>query len=306
VHPDDQPLRWHELKEPGSSLMVDFRFKHIDGSWRWFEGHGVNLLNDPNIGALLFNLREITERKEFEFAITAQNKSLQLKNEELEQFAYIASHDLQEPLRSLSSFSNLLMRKCAGVLDEQSKQYLDFIQSSSERMKMLVSDLLEYARIGKESRLEAADTQKIVTAVLDDLHFAIEQANATITVGTLPHLVCYPTELRLLLQNLLSNALKFVQPNRPPQIYIEAKNLERHYQFSVVDNGIGIQPQFHEKVFLIFKRLHQRDEFDGSGIGLAHCKKVAEIHQGDIWFESTPGEGSTFYFTISKHMEIAT
>ncbi|TND10212.1 MAG: sensor histidine kinase and response regulator of a two component complex [Bacteroidetes bacterium] len=222
------------------------------------------------------------------------------KNEELEQFAYIASHDLQEPLRTTSSYVALLSKEIGDTLEGRSLLYLDHISKSTDRMRTLITGLLEYSRIGKEKHREMTDCNQLVADLLVDLDTVIKENKARITVRPLPAFSVYPTELKQLFQNLITNALKFRKKETAPEIEIAATEENRHWKFSVKDNGIGIEPEFYEKIFIIFQRLHTRKEFEGNGIGLAHCKKIAELHEGHLWVESNPGAGSTFYITIRK------
>jgi signal transduction histidine kinase len=222
------------------------------------------------------------------------------KNEELEQFAYIASHDLQEPLRTTSSYVALLEKEIKSKLDERSELYLKHITNSSERMRMLITGLLEYSRIGKEKEKELVDIGQIVTDVLTDIDTVIKENNAKIIVHPLPKLQAYPIELRQLFQNLITNALKFRKKEVDPVIEINAVEGNNAWKFSVKDNGIGIDEKFFPRIFIIFQRLHARKDYSGNGIGLAHCKKIAELHKGTIRVESKLGEGSTFYITLSK------
>jgi len=230
------------------------------------------------------------------------NKELRIKNKELEQFVYIASHDLQEPLRTTTSFVELLQLQYQGKLDERADKYFSFIMDSSTRMKTLIKDLLDYSRIGAKKEFVPVDCDVIIHEVLDDLGNAISQAQAVITTDQLPVITGYPTEIKQLFQNLIINAIKFRKKDVAPQITVSVASLEDHWQFAVKDNGIGIEEQHKEKVFMIFQRLHTKVAYEGSGIGLAHSKKIVEIHGGKIWIDSVFGEGTTFNFTISKNI----
>ncbi|MBP6758322.1 MAG: PAS domain-containing protein [Flavobacterium sp.] len=246
--------------------------------------------------------KKVKERTETllrrEATLEKQNKKLQNQNKELEQFTYIASHDLQEPLRSLISFSELLEKEFAGKLGENGEFYINFISKSSKRMQLLVKGLLDYSRIGREKKLVEIDCNQIMKDVLSDMIITIEESNAEITVSDLPHLKGYETEIRQLFQNLVSNALKFRKKDVAPKIKIFAQKKEDDWLFSVQDNGIGIEENNKQKLFVIFKRFNNREEYEGTGIGLAHCKKIVELHGGTIWADSKFGEGSTFHFTI--------
>jgi ligand-binding sensor domain-containing protein/signal transduction histidine kinase len=230
------------------------------------------------------------------------NEDLAQKNKELEQFVYIASHDLQEPLRTTTSFVELLQRQYRGQLDEKADKYFTFITDSSTRMKTLIKDLLDYSRIGAKKEFVPVDCDVIIHEVLDDLGNAISQAQAVITTDQLPLITGYPTEIKQLFQNLVINAIKFRKKDVAPHISVSLKNRNDQWQFAVKDNGIGIEEQHKEKVFMIFQRLHTKAAYEGSGIGLAHSKKIVELHGGKIWIDSVYGEGTTFNFTISKNI----
>lgn len=235
-----------------------------------------------------------------EALLAEQNRKLKEQNKELEQFTYITSHDLQEPLRSLVSFTELLQKEFAGTLDGNGNLYIDFISQSSRRMQALVKGLLDYSRIGRKKELVEVNCSQIVDEVLSDITLTITESKAKITVGDLPQIKAYSTELRQLFQNLISNAIKFRKKEVLSEIQIFAQEQENDWLFSVQDNSIGIDPKDMNKLFVIFKRLHDRDEYDGTGIGLAHCKKIMDLHCGTIWVDSKLGEGSTFKFTIPK------
>jgi PAS domain S-box-containing protein len=256
-------------------------------------------------------IRDISEKKRMEKIILEANNTLEKKvqqrtaelerkNKELEQFAYVASHDLQEPLQTTAGFVQLLRKQYHGQLDETADQYMDYLLRASTRMKALIKDLLDYSRIGRENELRPADCDVLVKEVLADLHTAIKENNVQIITGHLPVVPnAYPTELKLLFQNLISNSIKFRRPGVTPVLTINATRIPGYWQFSVTDNGIGIEKQHLERIFVIFQRLHNRSQYEGSGIGLAHCQKIAALHGGKIWASSEPGKGSTFYFTIA-------
>jgi PAS domain S-box-containing protein len=245
-------------------------------------------------------IRDITERREAEAKQNEYAQALKRKNIELEQFAYVASHDLQEPLRTVSGFVELLKRHYKEETDENVIKYINYITDASDRMRRLVQDLLDYSRLGRERILEPIDCNNLVQQVLSDLTMAIQESKAVINIDPLPVISGYTTEMKQLFQNLLSNSLKFRKPGEPPVINISVMPVEDHWQFSVNDNGIGIDEIYWERIFVIFQRLHTKNEYEGTGIGLAHCKKITELHNGKIWVDSMPGKGSTFYFTIKK------
>lgn len=219
-------------------------------------------------------------------------------NKELEQFIYVASHDLQEPLRMVLSYLKLLERRYQGKLGTDADEFIAFALDGAKRMQTLINDLLVYSRIrtwGKE--LEYTDSGNILDQVLSDLRLMIEDTGAVITYDTLPLLKADDVQLGLLLKNLVENAIKF-QGEKPPKIHISANKKENEWVFSIRDNGIGIDLKYSDRVFLIFQRAHISDEYTGSGMGLAVCKRIIERHNGKIWFESELGNGTTFHFTI--------
>ena len=225
---------------------------------------------------------------------------LTASNTELERFAYVASHDLQEPLRMVSSFLNLLEEEYGKNLDENAREYIHFAVDGAARMKILVNDLLQYSRVGTNKEeftaVDLNDTMEYVIRVLDE---EIKKNNAKVKVGSLPVIRANKTLMGQMFINLIGNALKY-HGNRPPEIEIGCKETPEWYVFYVKDNGIGIDPKFFDKIFIIFQRLHSKAEYSGTGIGLAICKKIAEVHKGKIWVESLKDQGSTFYFNIAK------
>jgi signal transduction histidine kinase len=231
--------------------------------------------------------------------VLQRTAELESKNKELEQFAYVASHDLQEPLRTTTSFVELIRKQYYGKLDTTANKYIDYIIQASDRMKTLIKDLLDYSRIGREKKFEQVDCNVILDEVLADLTRVIKENKAEIKAGILPVVNGFSTELKLLFQNLISNSIKFRKPETAPVIEITSRKENGHWLFSFSDNGIGIDKQYQQRIFIIFQRLHNRSVYEGSGIGLAHCKKIVELHGGKIWVESKVGEGSTFYFTIT-------
>lgn len=231
--------------------------------------------------------------------ILTLNTILQQSNEELERFAYICSHDMQEPVRMMNSYAGLLTDRCTGVLDESGSKYLGLIASNAQRMQKMIQDILTFSRVGRqEVQIEEVDCSEIIREVLAEFETTIVQNVATVTHDALPTIRTSPTLMRVLFQNLVGNALKFQDGRRPPHIEIGAERLERSWQFFVRDNGIGIEPKFHDKIFTIFQRLHRKEDYPGTGIGLSTCRKFIRLCGGDIVFESTPKQGSTFYFTL--------
>lgn len=201
-------------------------------------------------------------------------------------------------MRTVSSFAGLLEEEYSDKLDENASQYIEFITQASKRMSELVKGLLDYSRIGKGKEKVIIDCNEIVNDIQQDLSVVISETKTKIKVENLPTISAYNTELRLLFQNLISNAIKFRKKDQMPVINISAKKMGQHYHFSIKDNGIGIAKEHLEKIFIIFQRLHNKHEYNGSGIGLAHCRKIVALHEGEIWVESELERGSNFHFTI--------
>jgi PAS domain S-box-containing protein len=245
-------------------------------------------------------VRDISERKRADEAMARQAEELARSNVELERFAYVTSHDLQEPMRTVRSFAQLLQRRCASQLTGDATEYLRFISDGVARMQTLINDLLIYSRVSSQGGAFApADCNVIVAKVLESLHSSIQSNRARVTSGALPVVVGDATQLGQVFQNLLVNAMKF-HGSRPPRIEVSAAESAGEWVFCVRDNGIGIAPEYFERIFIIFQRLHTIEEYGGTGIGLAICKKIVERHGGRIWVESAVGEGSAFYFSIPK------
>ncbi len=236
--------------------------------------------------------------KDLEKRLREQSHELEIINKELGHFAYIASHDLQEPLRTVMSFVELLRKDYHQQLDDNAQKYINYISQATEHMRNLVKGLLEYSLIGHQRRLTTVDCKAIVTEIQAEIAAHITESKATIEIGELPQLYGYETELRLLFQNLITNAIKFQKKDTAPLVKISAQQENGHWKFSFTDNGIGIEDQYTEMIFTLFQRLHLKSEYEGTGIGLAHCRKIVHLHGGQIWVDSHPNEGSTFYFTI--------
>ncbi|MFK7894707.1 MAG: ATP-binding protein [Myxococcota bacterium] len=227
-------------------------------------------------------------------SLTQRNQDLEVSNHELQQFAYIASHDLQEPTRTIQSFARLLDAEYGDAFDKTGRDSLRYILDSSQRMHSLIYSLLEYSRIGRESASERIDMEQLIRDVVDDLGSTIDEAEAQVVLGAFPVVTGYAIELRVLFQNLIGNAIKFRRPDESPLIEVTAEREGGGWIFRVADNGIGIEPKHRDRVFLIFQRLHGRDEYDGTGIGLAHCRKVVDLHRGRIWIEESNTGGACF------------
>jgi PAS domain S-box-containing protein len=280
----------------------DDPFPRPDGTIEWlrYEIYPWRRSNDV-IGGIIMFTEVISEKIEAQKNLKKLNEQLIESNRELEQFAYVASHDLQEPLRMVSSFLQLLEKKYKAQLDDPAKQYIHFAVDGSERMKVLINDLLKFSRVGTGTDERASiNCAEIAEGLLQVYEQKIGETGATINVGKLPVILGNRTQIEQLFQNLIGNAIKY-RGKEPPVISIGAEPTEDgKWKFHVKDNGIGIESKFFEKVFVIFQRLHGKNEYSGTGIGLAICKKIVERHGGKIWIESVPGKGSTFYFTLAK------
>jgi len=243
-------------------------------------------------------IRDITERKRTQDALAEKADELEHSNQELQQFAYVASHDLQEPLRMITGYTQLLARRYQGKLDQDADEYINYAVDGAKRMQTLISDLLTYSRVGTRGKLfAAADCEAILKTTLTNLQIAIQESGAVVTHDGLPTVACDGGQIGQLLQNLIGNGLKY-RNSRAPEIHVGCKPEDGHWLFWVKDNGIGIDPQYAERIFVIFQRLHTREEYPGTGIGLAVCKKIVERHGGRIWIQSELGKGSTFFFTL--------
>jgi ligand-binding sensor domain-containing protein/signal transduction histidine kinase len=290
-------------------LAVVLGIALIAAAFYWFRINQVRLqkaklqlLVEQQTAQLIQSAKEEQKARqaaeEASHATITANKALEQKNKELEQFAYVASHDLQEPLRTTTSFVQLLQQQYQGQLDDRADKYLTFITQSTDRMKILIKDLLDYSRIGRKKELSRIDCNELLQQLLADLNVAITENNAKISFDELPTINAYSTEIKQLFQNLITNALKFHKPDIDPVIHFSVSKKNGSWEFVCRDNGIGIEAEHKERIFVIFQRLHTRAQYEGSGIGLANCKKIVELHGGTIWVESVPGEGSAFYFTI--------
>jgi PAS domain S-box-containing protein len=246
--------------------------------------------------------RDITERRRAEDEIQRFTDELRRSNQELERFAYVASHDLQEPLRTVSSFSQLLARRYRTKLDQDADEFIEFIVNGAARMQTLINDLLAFSRVGTRGRpFAAVACETILATALANLEAATTESGSVVTHDPLPQVVGDESQLVQLLQNLIGNAIKFRRPDVPSRIHVTAIRRPDGWQFSVCDNGVGIEARYFERIFIIFQRLHERAAYPGTGIGLAICKKIVERHGGRMWVESQPGRGSTFYFTLSAN-----
>ncbi len=237
------------------------------------------------------------ELKEKGTELERANAELGRSNSDLEQFAYVASHDLQEPLRIVAGYTQLLAKRYKGKFDADSDEYIDYVVDGTKRMQVLISDLLTYSRAGKQKDLKPVNLNEVYDRVARNLRLLIDDAHATVTRGELPSVVADPVQMTQLFQNLVGNAVKY-RKEAPPVVRVSAERRNNEWLISVEDNGIGIDPKYFDRIFVIFQRLHGKGEYSGTGIGLSICKKIVENHGGQIWVESAPDRGSTFYFTI--------
>ncbi len=260
-----------------------------------------NSYSCEGIKVIQCNIRDISERKAAEAKIQVSGKELMESNAELEQFAYVAAHDLREPLRMVNTFLTLLERRNP-QLDGESKEFLAFAKEGAVRMDRLVHDLLDLSRISRSSVTPSpVDSGAAVEDAISDLFILIGETKTDVSVAPpMPVVIGNKEELVRLFLNLIGNAIKYRRMGHRPEIRVSCRQHHDDWQFAVADNGIGIDAEYCDRIFMIFQRLHVRDQYEGTGIGLAICKKIVEAHGGRIWVESTPGEGSTFYFTLPK------
>jgi PAS domain S-box-containing protein len=303
VHPDDRNFVLESVKN-----AVDNKKDTLQMDYRIITGHG-NLKYVSYKGRLFYDcsgkhtkrfgtIMDITARKLHELELKKMLEELQRSNRDLEQFAYAATHDLQEPLRMISAYSNILKSKLNGSLDEASNHYFEILIESSKRIYTLILGLLEYAHINSASEsFVNTDLNAILEDVLKDLSELIRVNKAEVYVERLPVLKLVPLQMKQLFRNLILNAVKFKSEHNPC-IHIKSELNNGSYQFSIKDNGIGINQKYYEKIFVLFQKLHTRDVSPGTGIGLSICKKIVEHHGGKIWVESEPGQGTTFYFSV--------
>ncbi len=299
---DQLPLAFktiQEIRETGHQKNpTEFRLRHKDGTWVIVETTGSAVFSEGNVVAIQTIGNDITERKRAEEKTRQLLAELDRSNKELEQFAYVASHDLQEPLRMVSSYTQLLARRYKGRLDADADEFIAFAVDGAYRMQRLINDLLSYSRVGTRGKeFEPTDCAAFFDQAITNLKGTIGESGAEVTCGPLPTVMADKSQIGQLLQNLIGNALKY-HGDEPPRVHVSAEQKGDEWVFSVRDNGIGIDPQYADRIFVIFQRLHNREEYAGTGIGLAICKKIVERHGGRIWLESQLGSGATFHFTI--------
>ncbi len=331
LHPDDlarSKARWQVSVETGTPYEIEYRFRAADGTYRWFLARANPIHNEKGqVARWLGTCTDIDDSKQqagqLEDLVERRTLALRRSNEELEKFAYIASHDLQEPLRKIQAFGDRLSTRFKAGLGEQGQDYITRMLDSAGRMRRLIDDLLSFSRVTtKVNPLAPVDLNAVVRDVLSDLEIRIAQSDGRVEVGPLPTLPADPVQMRQLFQNLISNALKFQRPGVPPVVTVTAKYLRAvlpeppsksvaplpatpaSYRLTVRDNGIGFEPQYATRIFELFQRLHGRQQYEGTGLGLAICKKIAERHGGTIVAEGLPGEGSTFTIDLPLTLEL--
>jgi PAS domain S-box-containing protein len=315
MHPEDRDWAYAKLNDfienqDKQVCDMEYRLMKADGSYAHVYDKGYIVRDTQGKAVRMIGAtQDISHRKSTELLLKELNERLEKRaqelvrsNAELEQFAYIASHDLQEPLRMVTSFLMQLEKKYKEQLDDKAKKYIYFATDGATRMRRIILDLLEYSRVGRQTMDKTeVDTNNLIQETIQLNKAVIDEKNAIIEWKDLPVITGHETVLQQVFQNLISNSLKYQKEGVRPVIKIEVTDIDTHWQFAVSDNGIGIEPQYSEKIFVVFQRLHNKDEYSGTGIGLAICKKIVENHNGRIWVESSPGSGSTFYFTISKN-----
>jgi PAS domain S-box-containing protein len=288
----------HVAREGGTVSQYETPLVRKDGSHVTITFSIVPLMRDGRIVGVVGTAEDITERKRAETELAARAEELARSNAELEQFAHIASHDLQAPLRGVIGFSQLLEQDYGAGLDANGREYIGLIVQSATRMRSLITDLLTFSRVGKQdAERTAVACEEVMAQVEAQLASVIEARHAVITHDPLPVVTSTPLEMGQLFQNLVSNAIKY-QPGDAPSVHVSARRSNGGWTFSFSDRGIGISPQHQERIFQIFQRLHTADQYEGTGIGLAICRKIVDRHGGRIWVESEEGDGATFYFTL--------
>jgi PAS domain S-box-containing protein len=320
VHPDDIAgtiRQWRECIEARVPFKREVRYKKNWGEYRWHLTQAVPIFNAQGEPTMwVGTCTDVHDQKIFqeslESKIEERTRDLKRSNIELQQFAYVASHDLQEPLRKIATFSEML-RSSIGTMPERAEGYLNKITAASTRMQALIKSILNFSQLSREGEIfTAVDLNEIIANVHNDFELLIEQKKATVRVDSLPIIRGIPLQLNQLFTNLMSNALKFASTDRPPLIHVHARTLTEtevkthleidhnrpHIQLEFADNGIGFSEEYAEQIFIIFQRLNDRQAYPGTGIGLALCKKIVMNHKGEIYARSTPGQGSTFYIIL--------
>jgi PAS domain S-box-containing protein len=299
---DEWPMR--RIKRGEAVRNMELRIRRPDQSWEKVFSYSGAMVDTAGGERLIFlSCYDLTDLRRAEQALRRTAEELRRSNEDLRQFAYISSHDLQEPLRMVNSFLKLLDMRYKQQLDEKARGYINFAVEGATRMSHLIYDLLDYSRLDRQrNQPEPADSGQALTGALDNLSNAIRESGAKVTFDELPTVMADRSQLMLLFQNLIGNAIKFRAPDRPCLVNVSARKTDDGWEFAVRDNGIGIVEASYERIFVIFQRLHAREKYDGTGIGLAICKKIVEQAGGRIWVESKEGEGATFFFTLPQEV----
>ncbi|MBI4695365.1 MAG: PAS domain-containing protein [Gammaproteobacteria bacterium] len=290
----------HDAFEMREEFTAEWRHRHYSGEFRWVRSCGVPRFGDNGeFSGYIGTTEDIDAQRQAWSALETANQELMRSNAELEQFAYVASHDLQEPLRMVASFTQLLAKKYRGRMDAEADEYIHFAVDGAKRMQKLIQDLLTFSRVGRgELHFTTVDTNALVGEVVQTLKTAVAEAGAVVTCADLPTVRADESQLAMVFQNLIGNSLKYRAPDRPPQITISAAPGEDGIEFTVEDNGIGFEPRYADRIFVIFQRLHTRETYPGTGIGLSIVKKVIERLGGRIRAEGRPGEGARFVFVL--------
>lgn len=290
---------WHTISN-GKVWIGEIKNQDKNNGYYWVHTSIIPFKDKKGeITQYLTFMIDITSKKEAEELLSSQYvQKLEQKNRELEQFAYIASHDLQEPLRTVKSFINIINEESEAELSDNTITYFNYINQSINRMSEMVKGLLEYSRVNNRQEYEKVDTNTVVDEVVADLSSQIKTENAQVIYSGLPEILIYRVSFRMLIQNLISNAIKFRKPDIAPVVQIVAKKEDQFWKFCISDNGIGIDAKYQERIFVLFQRLHNRSTYEGTGIGLSLCQKIVHLHGGNIWVESDGQNGSKFFFTI--------
>ncbi|HEX2641076.1 MAG TPA: ATP-binding protein, partial [Pyrinomonadaceae bacterium] len=317
IHADDLP----SIRESSEALakgeidmfQIEYRCRHKNGSWRVLEGIARKYDDDTiDLHGIIVNSRDVTDRKQAEKQLRSYTAKLEQSNRELQEFAYVASHDLQEPLRKVQAFGDRLEKKCAAQLTDEGRDYVNRMKNAAGRMQNLINDLLTFSRVATKTQpFQPVSLKTITEEVVSDLEVRIEQTGGRVEIGDLPTLHADPLQMRQLLQNLIGNALKFHRADTPPIVKVFAETVaenadelravsggEQICRLVIEDNGIGFDEKYLDRIFTVFQRLHGRMEYEGSGIGLAVCRKIVERHGGQITAKSREGAGATFFIDL--------
>ena len=303
LHPDDRARAaagWEKSLGDLSPFDAEYRIRSKDGAYRWFQTRGVPLLNQDGQALYWAGVStDIQDRKVAEEALSRHAEALARSNSDLKQFAYVASHDLQEPLRTIVSYTQLLRKRYRNELGQEGEEFLEYAADGARRMQRLIKDLLAYssATREREQTRKPVDCERALEIALRNLAAGIRESGASVTHDSLPTVHAHPTQVVRVFQNLIGNSIKYRRDGEPPRIHIAPQRDGWHWRFSVRDNGRGFEPDQSERIFGVFQRLQDRS-VPGTGIGLAICKRIVEAHGGRIWAESRSGEGATFFFTL--------